>query len=100
MLAVAYDLTPQQWRDIDEYTRELTAKIIGAIGGALKQMRPALSPSATASPILPQTAVWRLTRTVLSIMTSHFFESAIRGESGGGCVWIRLPQHHDWGGAL
>ena len=40
MLAVAYDLTPQQWRDIDEYTRELTAKIIGAIGGALKQMRP------------------------------------------------------------
>ena len=40
MLAVAYDLTPQQWGDIDEYTAELTVKIIGAIGGALKQMRP------------------------------------------------------------
>jgi hypothetical protein len=40
MLAVAYDLTPQQWRDIDEYTAELTAKVIGAIGMALKQMRP------------------------------------------------------------
>jgi hypothetical protein len=40
MLAVAYDLTPQQWHDIDEYTAELTTKIIGAIGGALKQMRP------------------------------------------------------------
>jgi neutral ceramidase len=41
MLAVAYDLTPQQWRDIDEYTSELTEKVLGAIGLALKQMKPA-----------------------------------------------------------
>ena len=41
MLAVAYDLTPQQWRDIDEYTEQLTTKVVSAIGTAVKQMRPA-----------------------------------------------------------
>lgn len=41
MLAVAYDLTPQQWRDIDEYTAELTEKVVGVIGVALKGMKPA-----------------------------------------------------------
>jgi hypothetical protein len=38
MLAVAYDLTPQEWRDIDEYTEELTRKIVDVIGAASKQM--------------------------------------------------------------
>ena len=41
MLAVAYDLAPQQWHDIDEYTDELIAKVADVIGVALKQMRPA-----------------------------------------------------------
>jgi neutral ceramidase len=40
MLAVAYDLTPQQWHDVDEYTAELTTKIVDVIGVALKQLRP------------------------------------------------------------
>ena len=41
MLAVAYDLPPQLWHDIDEYTGELIAKVADVIGVALKQMRPA-----------------------------------------------------------
>lgn len=40
-LAVAYDLTPQQWDDIEDYTRELTAKITDVVGASLKQMKPA-----------------------------------------------------------
>jgi neutral ceramidase len=41
MLAVAYDLVPPQWKDIDEYTNELISKVVDVIGVALKQMRPA-----------------------------------------------------------
>ncbi|HZT30128.1 MAG TPA: neutral/alkaline non-lysosomal ceramidase N-terminal domain-containing protein [Bryobacteraceae bacterium] len=41
MLAVAYDLTPQQWADIDDYTRALEDKIVGVIGAALNGMHPA-----------------------------------------------------------
>ena len=41
MLAVAYDLTPQQWRDTDEYTSHLSDKLVSVIGTALKQLKPA-----------------------------------------------------------
>jgi neutral ceramidase len=41
MLAVAYNLDAGQWRDIDDYTRELEEKIVLTIGRALHDLHPA-----------------------------------------------------------
>jgi hypothetical protein len=41
MLAVAYDLDDAQWREIDEYTKELEQKLVVTIGAALRDLRPA-----------------------------------------------------------
>ena len=41
MLAVAYDLTPQQWADIQQYTRQLEDKVVSVVGSALRARRPA-----------------------------------------------------------
>ncbi len=41
MLRTAYDLTPQQWADIEAYTRELEDKVVAVIGDALKNLTPA-----------------------------------------------------------
>ncbi len=40
-LAVAYDLTDEQWADIDAYTRRLEERVVAAIGQALADMGPA-----------------------------------------------------------
>jgi len=40
MLAVAYDLTDAQWRDVRAYTRELEGKVVRVIGAALKRGEP------------------------------------------------------------
>jgi neutral ceramidase len=40
-LAVAYDLTGEQWAAIDAYTRRLEDRVVTAIGRALADMRPA-----------------------------------------------------------
>ncbi|HWB98802.1 MAG TPA: neutral/alkaline non-lysosomal ceramidase N-terminal domain-containing protein, partial [Bryobacteraceae bacterium] len=40
MLAVAYDLTPQQWADVDDYTRQLEDQVVGVIGQSLKHLAP------------------------------------------------------------
>ncbi len=40
-LAVAYDLTAEQWSDIDAYTRELEDKVVAAIGAAVRDLHPA-----------------------------------------------------------
>jgi neutral ceramidase len=40
MLAVAYDLTDAQWRDVRDYTREMEDKVVGVIGAALKRGEP------------------------------------------------------------
>jgi hypothetical protein len=40
MLAVAYDMTEAQWRDVRAYTRELEDKVVHAIGSALKGGEP------------------------------------------------------------
>lgn len=40
-LAVAYDLSASQWRDIREYSRALEGHLIDAIGAALSRLRPA-----------------------------------------------------------
>ena len=41
MLAVAYDLTDAQWRDVRAYTAELEDKVVRVIGSALKRGEPA-----------------------------------------------------------
>jgi hypothetical protein len=41
MLAVAYDLTPEQWAEVDAYTRVLEDKVVEVIGTALDAMHPA-----------------------------------------------------------
>ena len=41
MLAVAYDLNPEQWSVIDAYTRQLEDKLVAVIGNALGDLRPA-----------------------------------------------------------
>jgi len=41
MLAVAYDLSDAQWRDVREYTRELENKVVRVIGAAMKRGEPA-----------------------------------------------------------
>jgi len=33
--------TPEQWRDVEDYTRELEGKVVAVIGAALKDLRPA-----------------------------------------------------------
>lgn len=40
MLAVAYDMTPDQWSAVDSYTRELEDEIVTVIGEALKHLAP------------------------------------------------------------
>src|SRR5688572_26633694 len=40
-LRIAYHATPEQWRDIDGYTRQLETKVVDAIGRALRNMQPA-----------------------------------------------------------
>ena len=40
-LAVAYDLNPEQWNAVDDYTRQLEAKIVAVAGAALKDLAPA-----------------------------------------------------------
>lgn len=40
-LLIAYDLTPQQVRDIDTYTSELEKQIVSVVGAALKALAPA-----------------------------------------------------------
>jgi neutral ceramidase len=42
MLAVAYNLDAGQWREIDEYTKDLQEKIVATIGHALRDLHPAL----------------------------------------------------------
>jgi hypothetical protein len=41
MLAVAYNLDAAQWREIDDYTKELEDKLVLTIGRALRDLRPA-----------------------------------------------------------
>ena len=41
MLQSAYNLTPQQWKDIEAYTQELEDAVVALIGDALKDLRPA-----------------------------------------------------------
>src|SRR4029453_16508398 len=40
MLAVAYDMTEAQWRDVRAYTRELEGKVVRLIGSVLKSGEP------------------------------------------------------------
>jgi hypothetical protein len=40
MLAVAYDLSPAQWEDVRDYTRELEGKVVRVIGAAMKRGEP------------------------------------------------------------
>jgi neutral ceramidase len=40
-LPIAYDLTPQQVRDIDTYTSELESQIVDVVGSALRALAPA-----------------------------------------------------------
>ncbi|HEU0090631.1 MAG TPA: neutral/alkaline non-lysosomal ceramidase N-terminal domain-containing protein [Vicinamibacteria bacterium] len=40
MLAVAYDLSDAQWRDVREYTHELEDKVVRVIGAAMKRGEP------------------------------------------------------------
>jgi hypothetical protein len=40
MLAVAYDMTEAQWRDVRAYTRELEDKVVHVIGASLKGGEP------------------------------------------------------------
>jgi hypothetical protein len=41
MLAVAYNLDASQWREIDEYTKDLQEKMVMTIGHALRSLHPA-----------------------------------------------------------
>ena len=40
-LRIAYHASPEQWRDIFAYTRELEERVVRGIGEALRDMRPA-----------------------------------------------------------
>jgi neutral ceramidase len=41
MLEGAYDLTPNQWADIEAYTRELEDRVVEVVGEALRNLAPA-----------------------------------------------------------
>lgn len=41
VLEIAYDMTPQQWSDVESYTHELEDKLVLVIGEALKGLAPA-----------------------------------------------------------
>ena len=40
-LSVAYDLSPAQWSDIRDYSRQLEEKLVAVIGDAIARLRPA-----------------------------------------------------------
>jgi hypothetical protein len=41
MLGAAYDASDHQWADVDRYTTELEDRVVGVIGQALRNLRPA-----------------------------------------------------------
>ncbi len=41
MLAVAYDMSDDQWRDVDRYTSELEDRIVSVVGKAIQNLAPA-----------------------------------------------------------
>ena len=41
MLGVMYPMNPQQWTDVDAYTRELESTIVKLVGASLKSLHPA-----------------------------------------------------------
>jgi hypothetical protein len=41
VLGTMYPMTPQQWADVEAYTRELEDKVVNLVGVALKSLRPA-----------------------------------------------------------
>ncbi len=40
-LRIAYHASPEQWRDIEAYTRELELRVVESVGRALRDLRPA-----------------------------------------------------------
>ncbi len=86
MLAVAYDLSDAQWRDVREYTHELEDKVVRVIGAAMKRgepvelraakvARPSAARSSTGS---PRFIAAPITRTTLS---------------SSSCVYSRTSRH-------